>query len=62
LKQNLLGDNVSEEKSYGMLGALILVSVMLFIFFIYVKNNLERSRSVIFERDEAGRITAIHYV
>ena len=53
---------MSEEKSYGVLGALILVSVMLFIFFIYIKNSLERSRSVIFERDEAGRITAIHYV
>jgi hypothetical protein len=53
---------MSEEKSYGVLGVFILVSVMLFIFFIYVKNSLERGRSIVFERDEAGRITAIHYV
>jgi len=52
---------MAEGEEYRWFGVLMLMGIMLFLLFIYVKNNLERSRTVIFERDEAGRITAIHY-
>lgn len=52
------------EKYNGswVVGVVMVVGIVFLIIFMIIYQSINRSRSVIFERDETGKITAIHYV
>jgi hypothetical protein len=64
MKHELFWCGVLSEKYNGswVVGVVMVVGIVFLIIFIIIYQSMNRSRSVVFERDEAGRITAIHYV